>query len=244
MPSFTIKLADIPIRVTCIYDSTETFCQDYLTSDAPAFSVTITPEDIMSEREIAKEQNIGNGLLPQPYSDNYLETIALYRKLAKPLLMYNCIIFHGVVLAVDGVGYLLTAKSGTGKTTHAGLWTKNIENSYIVNGDKPLIKIEGNDIIAYGTQWCGKEGYGVNEHVPLKALCILERGAENQIVPISSSEAFPVLYQQTHHLDDAADVAAILQLLGQLTKEVKLFRLQCNMEDEAAFVSYQAMCQS
>jgi hypothetical protein len=215
-----------------------------LSEDAPAFLIEITKQDIEKERLLSKEQDLRDGVEIRHFSDNYLETIALYRKVAKPLLKHNCIIFHGVVLAVDGVGYLLTAKSGTGKTTHARLWTKNIENSYIINGDKPLIKIEGDDIITYGTLWCGKEDYGVNEHVPLKALCILERGAENQIVPISSSEAFPVLYQQTHHLDDAADVAATLQLLAQLTKEVKLFRLQCNMEDEAAFVSYQAMCQA
>jgi hypothetical protein len=241
MPSFAIQLADIPIGVTCLYPSTRAFCRDYLTDNLPEFSVTLTQTDIDAERVIAREQDIRDGIPPQPFSDEYLETIALYRKLAEPLLHRNCIIFHGVVLAVNGEGYLFTAKSGTGKTTHARLWIKNILNSRIINGDKPLIKVNGSDIIAYGTMWCGKENYGVNQHVPLKALCILERGAENQITPVSDSSAFPVLYQQTHHLENPVDMAKALRLLSQLTQSVSLFRLKCNMEDEAAFVSYQAM---
>ena len=37
-------------------------------------------------------------------------------------VIYDTILFHGSVIAVDGEGYLFTAKSGTGKSTHARLW--------------------------------------------------------------------------------------------------------------------------
>ena len=56
------------------------------------------------------------------YSDIYLETMAVYRKIEDKLLDYDTILFHGSAVAVDGVGYLFTAKSGTGKSTHTRLW--------------------------------------------------------------------------------------------------------------------------
>lgn len=241
MPTFTIKLADIPIQIECLYDSTKTFCEGYLSNDTPNFTVEMNDADIQHEREIAKDQDIRDGIQPQPYSDEYLETIALYRKLAEPLLRRNCLIFHGAAVAVDGYAYLFTAKSGTGKTTHAKLWLKKIQFSYILNGDKPLIKLENGSIMLCGTLWRGKENYGVNEILPLKAICVLERDKTNHIERISASEAFPSLYQQSHHCGGFDEMKKTLELLESIAQGVQLYRLGCNMEDEAAIVSYSTM---
>lgn len=241
MPTFTIKLADIPIQATCQYENTKEFCEEYLSNDTPILEVELNMKDIAHEREIAKEQDIRDGISPQPYSDEYLETIALYRKLAEPLLNRNCLIFHGAAVAVNGYAYLFTAKSGTGKTTHAKLWLKNVQHSYILNGDKPLIKIGKGSIMLCGTLWRGKENYGGNEILPLKAICILERDKTNHIEQISASEAFPILYQQSHHCSDFDEMEKTLELLGKIAQGVQLYRLGCNMEDEAAIVSYSVM---
>lgn len=241
MPVFTIKLADIPIGIKCLYESTETFCEMFRTEEVSAFTVELGIAEILSEREIAKDQDIRDGIQPQPYSDECLETIALYRKLAEPLLRRNCLIFHGAAVAVDGYAYLFTAKSGTGKTTHAKLWIKNIQHSYILNGDKPLIKLENGSIILCGTLWRGKENYGVNEILPLKAICVLERDKTNHIERISPSEAFPILYQQSHHCGGYDEMVKTLELLERIAQGVQLYRLGCNMEDEAAIISYGTM---
>jgi ABC-type multidrug transport system ATPase subunit len=142
---------------------------------------------------------------------------------------------------VNGKAYLFTARSGTGKTTHAKLWLKKIKNSYVLNGDKPLIKIQKDGIILCGTLWCGKEGFGVNEILPLKAICVLERDTVNHIERITASEALPILYQQSHHCDGVEDMERTLSLLEWLTQNVEFYRMGCNMEDEAALVSYGAM---
>lgn len=241
MIDFAMELAEIPFGVRCQFASTKQFCREYLTEDTPRFSVEVTPEDLIREQEIARQQDIRDGIPVQTYTQEYLETIALYRKIAEPLLQYHCIIFHGAVVALDGEGYLFTAKSGTGKTTHIKLWTDNILNSYILNGDKPLLKVDNGVIIVCGTPWRGKENYGVNQNLPLKALCILERSKENHISEISPQEAFPILFQQCHHVDDVACMEQIIGLLGMLSHSVGLYRLGCNMEAEAAWVSYQAM---
>jgi hypothetical protein len=63
----------------------------------------------------------------------------------------------------------------------------------------------------------------------------------NRVTPIVASEAIPVLYQQTYHFEDVADIQKMLQLLGKFSQQVNLFRLECNMEDSAAQISYLAM---
>lgn len=243
MPTFNIKLADIPIRVTCLFDSTEDFCREYLTEETSDFAVVLQEADIRREREIARQQDIRDRVPPQPYTNEYLETLALYRKLAEPLLQRNCIIFHGAAVAVDGYAYLFTAKSGTGKTTHARLWLENIKNSYILNGDKPLIKIADGAIMICGTLWRGKEEYGVNEILPLRAICTLSRDRTNHIERIGASDALPILYQQSYHCDGYEAVEKTLELLGKISQETALYRLGCNMDAEAAAVSYGAMSQ-
>lgn len=55
------------------------------------------------------------------YSDAYLETTAVQRKLAEKLFDYDTLLFHGSTIAVDNQAYLFTAKSGTGKSTHTQL---------------------------------------------------------------------------------------------------------------------------
>lgn len=241
MQSFNICIAGITIRIHCTYASTEEFCRDYLSNEAPAFEVELTIDDIQREREIAIEQYQQDIAPPYVFSDAYLETLALYRKLAAPLLTYNCAIFHGTVVAVDGYAYMFTARSGTGKTTHAMLWLKNIQGSFILNGDKPLLRITDDAIIACGTPWNGKEGYGTNVMLPLRAICFLSRDAVNHIERISIAEALPGLYQQMHLCRGLTETEKQLTLLGEIANRVDLYHLACNMDSDAALVSYDAM---
>lgn len=241
MTAFRMKLAGFPFEVHCLFENTKVFCFDYLTDEEPEFQIELTQIDIDNEREISRQQDLRDGKPVQNYSDAYLETIALYRKLAKPMLDRDCIIFHGSAVAVDESCYLFTAKSGTGKTTHTNLWLKNIKKSFILNGDKPLIKIGKSSIMICGSPWRGKENYGCNCSVPLKAISILQRAKDNHIEPIQPTDAFQVLYQQTHHMDDVQDMAKTLHLLDILICNTKLYRLGCNMEDDAALLSYQTM---
>ncbi|MDO4804111.1 MAG: hypothetical protein Q4A32_04750 [Lachnospiraceae bacterium] len=240
--SFTISLADVPIAVSVLYPSTKDFCRNYLTDKEPICSVEITEQEIDSERQRAKAQREREGALQRRISsDIYLETLALYRKLALPLLDYGAFIFHGSVLAVDGRAYLFTAPSGTGKTTHTRLWLDQIPGAVVLNGDKPLLRVKERDILACGTPWQGKESYGCNMICPIEAVCILQRAKENHIEPITMSEALGVLIQQTHRPEETAALCRTLDLVGKMGSRVKLYRLGCNMEPEAARVSYEGM---
>ena len=241
MTDFTISLAGVPARVEAIYPETERFCRDYLSEEAPKFTVKIDQADIDSEREKSAREDEIEGLPTRSFSDRYLERLAVYRKLAKELLSYDTLLFHGSVVAYGGKAYLFTALSGTGKTTHTRLWLKNIPDCHVLNGDKPLLRVEGERVLACGTPWQGKENYGCNEILPLEAICILERDATNHIEPVSFGDAMGTLIQQSNRPQETPLLLKTLDLIGRLDKRVRFYRLGCNMEDEAAFVSFRGM---
>jgi hypothetical protein len=89
----------------------------------------------------------------------------------------------------------------------------------------------------------GKHGLGGKMAVPLKAICILERGAENQIRRISPKEAVFMLLQQSSRPLNAGNMPKYLELVDKISASVAFYRMQCNMELEAAEVAYGAMSQ-
>lgn len=240
---FDILLAGHIIRVNHIYDEIRNFCKDYIVENKePDFSVTVNKDLLKNERATSALQQAKDGLEPIEYSDNILEITAVHRLIASKISEYGITVFHGCAVAVDGEVYLFTAKSGTGKTTHSKLWLKNIPNSYILNGDKPMLEVEGNKTIVYGTPWMGKENFGKNETAILKAICILERAKDNSIEEIAISEALPYLIPQTF-FDNNSFLAKNLRFFSDLekTNSVSFYRLKCNMNDEAAIISYNKM---
>ncbi|HAM69467.1 MAG TPA: hypothetical protein DCP68_07630, partial [Ruminococcus sp.] len=137
---FVIRLADVNIGINSIYEEILLLCRDYLTDGEPAFWVSVSPEDIVQEQMKNIREAEAEGIPPVDYRPSYLETLAVYRKIAVQMLNRDTILLHGAVIAVGDRAWLFTAPSGTGKTTHIRLWLEHITGSYVVNGDKPLIR--------------------------------------------------------------------------------------------------------
>lgn len=177
-----------------------------------------------------------------PHKEDYLETIVIHRKICNELLSLNTFLMHGAVVAVDGNAYLFTADSGVGKTTHIRKWLKNIEGCFVVNGDKPLIKITDTQAIACGTPWRGKEEMGTKTMVPLKAIVLMERAEKNAINKITLGQAFAFLLAQTYRPDDEAKMRKTLQLMQRLNPLVSFWWFQCNnFADDCFDVAYNAL---
>ena len=241
MTAFTVSIADVPVRVESIYPAAEPFCRDYITEKEPLFTVSVTPEDIERERSLSAAEDEREGRSVRSFSEPYLETLAIYRKLAEKMLRYNALVFHGSALAAGGAAYLFTAPSGTGKTTHTRLWLEQYPDCHVLNGDKPMLRFAEERVLVCGTPWQGKERLGCNEILPLAAICLLERGVENSIEPLSFRDALPVLIRQTHCPEGQDALLNIISLLGRLNGSVGLFRLRCNMRPEAARVCRQGL---
>ena len=236
------KIAEKMIEITSLYTDIHEYCKDYAADGIPDFSVEITPKDIAYEREKTAKEYAYEGKRAPNYSEGVLEETAVYRKIAEQMPLYDTFVFHGSVIAVDGAGYLFTAKSGTGKSTHTRLWREYFgDKAVMINDDKPLLKIADSGVIAYGTPYNGKHHLGCNMSVPLKAICLLTRGEKNSIVRIDKSEAYAMLLQQVYRPQDPLQMAKTLKLVDKLAENVELYKLACNMDIEAAEVAYNAM---
>lgn len=246
---FKVKLAELVIGVECRYETTKWFCKDYLVEDEDKdIEVKIEDRDIENERQTSldvEQEKEGTekdiSVKKTEYRNEYLETLALLRKISERLPEYNCFLMHGAVAAADGKGYMFTAPSGTGKSTHINLWKKYYANVTIVNGDKPFIRIKDSGVWAYGTPWAGKEGWQENVTVPLRAICILGRGEDNRIEKMSLIQALPYIMRQIHYTDDPDMAGRILELLDQMMADVPIYWLECDMSREAAECSYKEL---
>ena len=238
--SFTIQLADKRIHIKPLYDGIREYCKEYIVSDSHAdLTVETTPEDIAYERQCSNRKAGING---ETYTDAYLETLAVYRKIAEWMPMQDTLLLHGSVIAVDGKAYLFTASSGTGKSTHTRLWREFFGNrAVMVNDDKPLLRIMKDSVIAYGTPWDGKHRLSTNTHAPVVGICILRRGKENKIREITAREAYPMLLQQCYRPMDKQAMMRTMQVLDQLKERVSFYELYCNISQEAVEVAYNRM---
>ncbi|MCQ2742781.1 MAG: hypothetical protein MJ239_05755 [Bacilli bacterium] len=229
------SIADKTFRVSSIYEDIHILSRSYASKGKPEFTIEVEQKDIDKEKEIAIASKEYHN---EP--DSYLETLVVLRKLMNVISGEGYILFHGSLIEIYNRGYLFTAKSGVGKTTHTRLYKKWLgKRLTIVNGDKPILKFEEDGVYAYGTPWCGKEGLNTPKKVKLHAICWLNRGEENKISPISPEEGFETLFTQTHR--DAKNMAKTFSLVGELSRKVPLYKLECNMEEDAPRVSYEGM---
>lgn len=175
------------------------------------------------------------------YDDaEYLSTGSSFHR---QLLRFDGLMLHSSAVVVDGKAYLFTANCGVGKSTHTSLWLKVFgdDRAFILNDDKPVLRLEHGVWYAYGTPWSGKHGINRNVKVPLAGLCVLNRGEINEIAPFSGVEAIRAILAQTPKPKDAESRVLVLDLLDKLITQVPVWKLKCNMNPEAAVVSYEAM---
>lgn len=266
MESFTIRLAGQYFTICPVCDYIREYCKDYIIADVTGQSgiadgdteytstgvgdittesvtrIRITQSDIDFEREKSAREDTKEGIPIRHFSDAYLETLAVYRKIADHLLSCDTLLFHGSVIAVDGEGYLFTAKSGTGKSTHTRLWREYFgERAVMVNDDKPLLHITDSGVTAYGTPWDGKHRLSTNIAVPLKGICVLTRDITNHIEQAESHAAYPLIVQQTNRSLSSDGMKQTLSLIDRMLNAVPVYRLGCNMDIEAAKVAYEGM---
>ena len=239
MAVFTMKVAGAVAEVHSLFDSTRDYCKDYLTEESPEFTITVTRENLAFEQADLLAEAKAGGMKPRKFTDPFLERAAIQRAFADFLLERNTLLFHGSTVALDGAAYLFTAKCGTGKSTHTRLWREVFEGARMVNDDKPFLELTKGGVIAHGSPWSGKHGLSENISVPLKGICILHRGPENKIRPISPEEAMEMLLAQGYCPEESRE--KFKTLTNALANTVALWSMECTKDPEAAKVSHDAM---
>lgn len=237
------RVANLSIRVTSLHDGVDLLCASYGTEDCnPSLCVATTQADIDCERRLSEAADESSDIPIRQFSDAYLETLAVYRKIAERLPEFDALLVHGSCVSVDGQGYLFMANSGVGKSTHARLWREMLgSRAIMVNDDKPIIRFIDGAPMIFGTPWDGKHRLSTNIGVPLRAIGFIARAEQDAATPVASAAAFANLLKHAYRPVNPAALQKTLELLDILSNSVSLWRLECTMHPSAARMSYDAM---
>lgn len=231
MQKFNVEFAKLNIEINCNYDYTKRFCRNYLAENKADFSISVSEAEV--EEEVASSP-----YNPRP---DYAESICVYREIAKQLPLFNRMVFHGAVISYNGKGYLFTAPSGTGKTTHISLWKKYVEGVDIVNGDKPILFVDGKTVEAFATPYAGKEGFQNGKSVPLAGFCLIKRGEVNAARKVKPGEILSEIMNQVFMPYEAETVVKTLDLLDAIFKNIPAYILECDISENAVKASFEAL---
>ena len=189
------------------------------------------------------QQNIDSLKTRQPdLTNDDCEIIYTAEGFYYSLLYFGGFMLHSSAVVMDGEAYLFSAPSGTGKSTHTQLWLECFgSQAQILNDDKPAIMVRSSGITACGTPWSGKSDLNENLCVPLRGICVLERSPENFIEPLPPERSVFALLNQTLRPSDSERMTKLLDLLDEVTRNIPVWRMGCNISKEAAEMSYHAM---
>ena len=246
---FLMRVADLTVEVRPLYPGVRKLCSEYLLDGtsiprdfAPGsvdLSVVVSQADIEAERALATDD--------RPWSDAYLETLAVLRAISNQLPQRRRLLVHGAVIQYGGRAYLFTAPSGTGKSTHIMLWRQYLgPDVHVINGDKPFLRIPedaNQPVIAYGTPWAGKEAWQENAHAPLAGIVLLSRSepGASAVRRLDAPACLDKVMRQVYLPNDALAAATTLELLDNLLARTPLFGLACDMSEDAVRTSFEAL---
>ena len=89
MKQFTIQIAGHKVTVNPIHQDMALYCKDYLWEGEGDFSISISQADIAFEREKSMREDLLEGIPVRQFSDAYLETLAVQRKIAEELFQLD-----------------------------------------------------------------------------------------------------------------------------------------------------------
>lgn len=240
--AFTMEIAGLVTRVQPLFESTKEYCKPYLTEKEPEFLVEVCREELAFQQQLLEQEAVEEGLKLRKFTEPFLERATIQRKIADRLLEEDTLMVHGSTVAVGGKAYLFTAPCKTGKSTHTRLWREFFgQRAVMVNDDMPFLRLTEDGVLVYGSPWSGKHGLATNICVPLQGICFLSRGKENVICRAEKEKVMGCLQHQAHTPLEEALVTRAAALVDRLSEKVPLWEMACNMELDAARVSYEAM---
>ena len=202
----------------------------------PADTICVTPEYMAENRWLADGAET---------SAAFLEFQSLMLATGNALLSHKSALFHGAAMLWNGLAWIFTAPSGTGKSTHTALWRRLLiprgHEVVMVNDDKPLIRVAPEGIFACGTPWNGAHRLSENISLPVKAICVIGRGEVNSIGVIPFGQAFAAMYRQNYRPPNAEGLSLMLDMLNEVCRRVTFYSLKCNISEEAAEIAYNTM---
>lgn len=169
--------------------------------------------------------------------DGYILAHALMIAYMLATCKNGTLLIHSSGVIHEGKAYLFQGKSGTGKSTHAALWTRNIPGAELLNDDNPVIRFSADGTaMAYGSPWSGKTPCYRNLCAPIGALVRIVQSPDNKLhrlTPLKSYASLTTTVSFLPFLNDRqreSRHATIERLAGN----VPCFEMECRPDADAA----------
>ena len=149
---------------------------------------------------------------------------------------------HSASILHNGGAIIFSAPSGTGKTTHVGMWGETFPGTEVINGDNGYCFADNGGAFICGAPWCGTSGDCLNIKAPIRAIVFLEQAKENIIRELDIPEAFIRL--SAGCFLPAWDKDLMTQAIGvteKLASDVKCYHLKCLPDHSAARTAYEGI---
>ncbi|MDO5409733.1 MAG: hypothetical protein Q4F21_04680 [Lachnospiraceae bacterium] len=152
------------------------------------------------------------------------------------VLNHHACVLHGVVMEYEGMGILVTAASGTGKTTHTRMW-RDRESALIINGDRCLCRKVDGKWYAYGMPWAGSSGEYINRKVPINVIVSLKQDSYNHVRRMNVFEGSIYLMQRIFAPMWPGEMQnRAFDMCEELGAEIPMLELSCLPDFEAVDV--------
>lgn len=183
--------------------------------------------------------NITASVAPDSPDCGLVLTSMLRIAFAQAILRRDGISIHASAVAADGKAWLFLGKSGTGKSTHARLWLRNIPGSRLLNDDNPAVRLVDGKAVAFGTPWSGKTPCYRNESAPIGGIVRLVQGDADIFTEKDEVAALVALLPSCSVVhSDAALQSLLCDTLARLIELVPVGELKCLPDNESAIICY------
>ena len=155
----------------------------------------------------------------------------------------DTLLIHASVVVNSNKGYAFLGRSGTGKSTHTGLWLNHIEGSVLLNDDNPVVRIlsDGKTVI-YGSPWSGKTPCYKNQGVELRSIVRLSQAPYNRIKQLKGVAAYVALSPSASSMRWDNEIAdGLHRTVSELIYVVGIYHLECLPDEDAAWVCFNAV---
>lgn len=149
------------------------------------------------------------------------------------LIRENRLCFHAACVNTPLGGILFSGPSGIGKSTQADLWCR-FRSGRLINGDRPILSMDGEAVLAWGSPYAGSSKCHRNESCPVTAIVMLRQAPRCSVRRLGAGEAFGRICAGLNlNRWDRSFVDKACDLTVKLTQRVPAFELSCT-PDEAA----------
>ena len=156
-------------------------------------------------------------------------------------MQHNLFVIHSASLLYRDHVWLFSGPSGTGKSTHTGLWREAF-GTPVLNGDLNLVGIEDQKPVCYGLPWNGTSGIRTVGSWPLGGITFLKQSPKNEVtIPSADRKILCLMQRMISPSWTAAQLLQTKAFCEHLASLSPIFRLCCTKEPSAAQVMKQAI---